>query len=179
MTLIIKAGWQNRKYSSRKHLSGKWVYIWIASCFFFRFFCVQFSLVFNLNLWFFLIVTRKMARILKDNKITREVTIRLDRNFRIESIAYLNNPPVSVPRRRVTISGTNLYAVNQKICETGFDHLRKIPRSNVVNVGASTSGVNVGASTSGANGANRVQPFAVRARVFQGKYLFHLSFFFH
>lgn len=88
----------------------------------------------------------------------------LERDLRIETLGFLNRPR-NVPKvpndtnqqRRASVAGTNLYDVNNRIQETGFDHLLRIPRSNCVNIGTNVPppaaahdaiSINVGASTS-------------------------------
>lgn len=70
--------------------------------------------------------------------ITRELAVVLERNFRIESLNFLNsrlqNPSHTAPthHRRASVAGTTLFNVENNIQETGFDYLPRIARSNIV-----------------------------------------------
>lgn len=117
---------------------------------------------------------------LAQHDIKRELVVKLERNIVAESLSYLNQRQMNhltqssnaqnsqrsqIPQRRASIASTSLFAINNTVREAGFDHFRKIPRSNQIQTSGTcgTSSVqpgqqgfdiNKGASTSGTIGVN-------------------------
>lgn len=65
--------------------------------------------------------------------------MKLERNYKVEALAYLNSQPSRPLARRASVAGGNLFSVNNKIQETGSDHLPKIQRSKQVCIDATDS----------------------------------------
>lgn len=115
---------------------------------------------------------------LAQHGINRELTVRLDRNFVIDSLSILNNPQQSqqtvAPNpsnpthgRRASVAGSNLYSVNSRIVETGYDFLGRIPRSNRVMIGEATttdSGSTTAMATTATTSVNSVNYGATTSR---------------
>lgn len=105
-----------------------------------------------------LIVTRQTIRLLKKYGITREPVVVLERNFKADSLGYLNkqsaNPAQIQSRRRVSVASTSLFNIGNQIREAGFDFFQRIPRSTEVNLGASTSGTGMLNASMAINGIN-------------------------
>lgn len=89
-----------------------------------------------------------MAEVLREHGITKELSIKLDRNFKVEALCFLNRgrsgqsaqaQPQTKQTRRASVAGTNVFVIGGLIRETGFDYLDRIPRSNNVQIGQSDS----------------------------------------
>lgn len=91
-------------------------------------------------------VTRRTAETLREHGITKELSIELERNFKIEALSFLNHgrcgqsaqaqpqTEQTRPTRRASVAGTNVFVVGSQIRETGFDYLHRIPRSQNVQI---------------------------------------------
>lgn len=85
---------------------------------------------------------------LREHGITKELSVNLNRDFKVEALSFLNSGRSSqsaqVQRqikqtRRASVAGSNVFVVEGLIRETGFDHLNRIPRSKNVQIGQSDS----------------------------------------
>lgn len=122
-------------------------------------------------------VTRSKKKVFESFGI-KDCFVALGRNVRAECLGWLKSTQrtTNVPRgpsgsneqnvqpshlRRASIASSNLFVVNNTVREVGFDYLPQIPRSNQVNVGASTSRSNTTASKTTGNGNNDNDPFQI------------------
>lgn len=124
----------------------------------------------NLNFRYIHLVTRQTAALLNEHGITKELTVNLKREYKIEALSFLNSrtrqftqpiqsdqpshsrqaqPTPSTHRtRRASVAGTNLYMIGDHIGETGYDHLQKIPRPNRVQIDTSAPSTSTAATQS-------------------------------
>lgn len=110
---------------------------------------------------------------MKKHGIKRELVVKMERNFIADSLSYLTNQTTSIqsskgtkqPPRRASVASTSLFAMGDRIREAGYDFFGRIPRSNEVQLSATSSssatssttfGINEGASTSGTHGVSCV-----------------------
>lgn len=86
-------------------------------------------------------MTRQTAKLLKENGITRELTVKLDRNFKVEALKQFNTDQRQhneIPNRRASVAGTNVYRIGNEIRETGFDYLGRVRRPSRVQINPSS-----------------------------------------
>lgn len=105
-----------------------------------------------------MLVTRQTDNLLQVHGINEEPCVALQRNFRLDALNMISQPPRQL-HRRASIAGFQLYSVGGDIQETGFDFLGRIARSNRVQIGsASTAPVEANtvsfASLAARNGQN-------------------------
>lgn len=80
---------------------------------------------------------------LEKHGIKKEPSVKLNRDIRVTTLSHLRNQPTNtaqaIHRRRASVASSSLFVFGNTVREAGFDFFERIPRSNQVNVGASTS----------------------------------------